>query len=82
MKTDKHFIIGESSKKFLMALEAFQDFKNLFMDALEYQQGEEQANQFFMEHLPKFEDVERIIMDYLRINFTSETADENETITI
>lgn len=82
MKTNSKYIIGESSEHYLNALEAFQVFQDRFIQALEFSYGDEQANEYFMEHNPKFEEIERIIMDYLRINFILEMNGKNKTITL
>lgn len=81
-KQNKQYEIGDDSRQFLNALDAFQMFENVFMDALQNLYGEEQGEQLYLSHVPQFEDVERTVMDYLRILFTQQmgTADERVTI--
>ena len=82
MNKEKNYIIGEESKKLLNALEILQEFKCSFLDALTLMYSEEQGNELFNEHNPKIEDVERIVMDYLRINFVTEMGEGKDEITL
>lgn len=68
----KNYVIGETSKRFLIALEKFQDFETSLLDALEGMYGEEEGTRYFMELSPKLEEIQRsAIMEYLRINFAN-----------
>ena len=82
MKKEKNYIVGEESKKLLNALEKLQEFETSFLDALTLMYGEEDGNKQFNEHTPKLDDVGRIVMDYLRINFVSEMGVGKEVITL
>ena len=81
MKT-KQYTVGENSRQFLNALDTFQQFENDFLDALQYQYGEEKGEQLYLSHLQQFEDVERIVMDYLRIQFTVLMGTDAEQVTL
>ena len=82
MEKKKEFIIGDVSYCYLQALEKYQIFKDQLLEALIMQYGEEAGNERFCEHRPKLEDVERIIMEYLRIEFTSEMTGKNDIVNI
>lgn len=81
MKT-KQYTVGENSRQFLNALDTFQQFENDFLDALIFQYGEEQGDKMYNSHLQQLEDVERIVMDYLRIQFTIQMGTDAEQVTI
>lgn len=81
MKT-KQYTVGENSRQFLNALDTFQQFENDLLDALQNQYGEEQGEQLYLSHLQQFEDVERIVMDYLRIQFTVLMGTDAEQVTL
>ena len=81
MKT-KQYTIGEQSQKFLNALDTFQRFENDFLNALQFQYGEEQGEQYYLQHVQQFEDVERTVMDYLRIQFTIQMGTDAETVAL
>ena len=81
MKTKK-YTIGEESRQFLNALDTFQEFENDFLDALKHQYGEEQGDKLYNSHLELFEDVERVVMDYLRIQFTMLMGTDAEQVTL
>lgn len=81
MKT-KQYTVGENSRQFLNALDTFQQFENDLLDALQNQYGEEQGEQLYLSHLQQFEDVERIVMDYLRIQFTLLMGTDAEQVTL
>lgn len=66
----KTYKIGEYSRRFLDALDAFQVFKNSYLDALTSLYDEEQGARLFADDADKLDDVERAVMDYLRICFT------------
>ena len=79
---NKQYTVGEESRKFLNALDTFARFENDFMDALQNQYGEEQGEKIYLQHLPQFEDVERTVMDYLRIQFTQGMGGDAATVEI
>jgi len=79
---EKQYTIGEQSRKFLNALDTFQRFENDFLDALQAQYGEEQGEQFYLKHVEQFEDVERTVMEYLRIQFTILMGTDAETVAL
>ena len=81
MKT-KQYTVGEESRQFLNALDTFQEFENDFLDALKHQYGEEQGEKLYLQHLPQFEDVERTVMDYIRIQFTQGMGGDAATVEI
>lgn len=81
MKT-KQYTVGEISRQFLNALDTFQQFENDFLDALQTQYGDEQGEKLYLSHLQQFEDVERTVMDYLRIQFTVLMGTDAEQVTI
>ena len=54
----KQYTIGDNTRRFLDALDTFQEFKNDLLDALTATYGEERGEQL--------EQVDRIVMDYLR----------------
>lgn len=81
MKT-KQYIIGEYSRRFLSALDKFQEFKEEFFEALQHQYGEEPGERLFQEHVDKYDALERVLMDYFRYNLTMEMGTDKETITI
>ena len=78
----KQYTISEESKGFLNALNTFQLFKDELLAALQLQYGEAQGEQFFLSHSAQFEDVERAVMDYLRIQFIQQMGTTAERITI
>ena len=80
MEKEKKYIIGEESKRLLNALEKFQEFQNTLTDALISMYGEDGGAQFFNEHKKDLDNVERIVMEYLRINFTTNMGFGNDTI--
>lgn len=82
MATTKTYTVGEYSRRFLDALDAFEEFRNHFLDALTYAYGEEQGEKFALSHNEQFEDVQRTVMDYLRVQFTMEMATGNPNVTI
>lgn len=82
MEQKRKYIIGEESALLLKALEKCEEFQSSFIDALILMYGDEDGNKRFNEHHHQFEEVERTIMEYLRINFISEMTGKNETITL
>lgn len=79
---NKQYTVGEQSRQFLNALDTFQKFENDFLDALQAQYGEEQGEKLYLGHLQQFEDVERVVMDYLRIQFTQGMGGDASTVEI
>ena len=82
MEKEKNYIIGEESKSLLIALDKLVAFENSFCNALTQMYGEEQGTDFFIKHAPKIEDIARIIMDYLRVNFVVEMGRDNKVINL
>ena len=66
----KQYTISDESRLFLNALDTFQRFENDLLTALQNLYGEEQGEKFYFSHVEQFEGVERIVMDYLRVQFT------------
>ena len=82
METRKQYVIGESSERLLNALEVFSLFQVRLLEALEFMYGELKGGELFAESTPKLEDIERIVMEYLRVNFTSEMGTEKDIVTL
>ena len=82
MKTSKKYVIGESSERLLKALDVFGLFQTELLEALEFMYGELKGGELFAENTQKLEEVERIVMEYLRINFTSEMGTGKEIVTL
>jgi len=78
----KQYKVGENSRKFLDALDVFAQFRNAFITALTETYGDDMADNFYSEYAEKLDDVERIIMDYLRVLFLEEMGTGKEIITI
>lgn len=78
----KQYTIGEDSRQFLDALDAFAAFQCRFLNALTHAYGDKQGNDMFQEHREMFDGVERAVMDYLRIQFTQCMGIEAEAVTI
>lgn len=70
MKTNPVYIVGEDSRRYLDALNVFQEFKNAFMYALTEMYGEEQGEQMYLSHNEQYEAIENTIWDYMRVPFT------------
>lgn len=81
MKT-KQYTVGDQSRQFLNALDTFQQFENDFLDALKFQYGEEQGEKLYLSHVAQFDDVERTVMDYLRIQFTIQMGTDADKVTL
>lgn len=82
METKKNYTVGEDSRRFLDALNAFQVFKCAFLDALVNVYGEQQGDEMYQSHNELLENVEREIMDYLRVLFTQSMVGDAVEITI
>ena len=82
METRKQYVIGESSERLLKALDVFNLFQAELLEALEFMYGELKGGELFAESTPKLEDIERIVMEYLRVNFTSELGTGKEIVTL
>lgn len=78
----KRYNVGEESRRFLYALDTFERFESVFFDALCKQYGEEAGERFYHEHDEQLEAVERIIMEYLRIQFTQGMGTDAVEVTI
>ena len=68
----KQYTVGEESRLFLDALDAFAVFENKLIEAWTAAYDEDTAARFYNEHAEQFDNVERVVMDYLRVLFTSE----------
>ncbi len=78
----KQYTVGSESQCFLDALNTFQLFKNELLAALQRQYGDAQGEQFFLSHTAQFEDIERAVMDYLRIQFTLQMGTSANNVTL
>lgn len=78
------YTIGDESRPFLDALFAFQAFKDTFFNALQHQYGEDDGADIFHRHNDLLTDVERAVMDYLRIQFSMQMGvrDKNGVVHI
>lgn len=81
-KERREYVISEESRQLLSALDKLIEFKEGLLDALTAIYGDKEGEEFFLEHTEKFEDMERIVMDYLRIRFTSERRVNGEAVII
>lgn len=66
-----NYTISEETRRFLDALNAFQEFKDNFLNALEHQYGEEQGKQFYDAETERYDKIEHTIWEYMRANVTS-----------
>ena len=82
METKKTYVIGESSERLLKVLDLYKLFQDKLLEALELMYGEKQGSELYMEHDKELEDIERIVMEYLRINFTQEMGTGKEVVII
>lgn len=82
MKTTKTYEIGDDSRLFLKALDTFQQFKDDFLAALTNQYGEEQGTKMFLSHSEQHDDVERGVMDYLRVQFSMQMGTDAERVVL
>lgn len=80
----KNYTIGEESRRFLDAFGSFQDFRNLYFDALCYLYGDDHGAFLYNEDGDKLDAVERSIMDYIRVCFAENMASnqDRQTVTI
>lgn len=78
----QQYTIGENTRHYLDALNAFAKFTTAFSDALTAVYGEEQGNKFLLSHTEQFEEMERTVLDYMRIGLTSEMGTGKKVITI
>ena len=80
---NKTYTIGTATRRYLDALDAFEQFKNVFYNSLTEEYGEQSGDEMFQSHAELFEDVERAVMEYMRIQFITEMgtpADKEITI--
>lgn len=75
----KTYTIGEDSRRLLDTLDTYQAFCSELLDTLVQIYGEEHAHELYQEHTKDLEAVERIIMDYLRIQFTTQGMGTGKT---
>ena len=81
--TKKNYVIGESSQRFLIALEKYHEFQDSLIDAYNFMYGEEWGNEYFSRVSDKLDEIERTaIMEYLRINFVTEMGLGKDTINL
>lgn len=78
----KRYTVGEESRRFLNALDTLQRFESDFFDALCKQYGDEAGERFYHTHDEQLEAVERIVMEYLRIQFTQGMGTDTVEVTI
>ena len=53
MKTNPTYYVGEESRRYLDALNVFQELKNALLYALTEMYGEEQGTEFYLSHSEK-----------------------------
>lgn len=82
METTKTYTVGEYSRRYLDALDAFAVFKDKLFTALTVNYGEKQGEEFAQSHTELFDTVERTVLDYLRYNFTLEMGTGKAEITL
>lgn len=82
MKTNPTYYVGEESRRYLDALNVFQEFKNAFLYALTENYGEEQGAEMYHTHTEQYEQIENIIWDYMRVPFTMQMGLETEQVEI
>lgn len=79
MKTNPAYFVSDDTRRYLDALNVFTEFTNALSYALTETYGEEQGEQFLLSHTEKFEEIERIVWDYMKIGITKQMgADLNE----
>ena len=78
----QQYTIGADTRHYLDALNAFAQFKTVFSDALTAVYGEEQGEKFLLSHTEQFDEMERMILDYMRVGLTSEMGTGKKVITI
>lgn len=77
----KKYVIGETSQRFLNAMDKYYEFQNCLLDALKGMYGEEDGEKCYLELTDKLDDIERSgIMEYLRISFGEEMGINKQTI--
>ena len=79
---NKTYTIGDATRRYLDALDAFAKFTNTFYDALTDEYGEKAGDEMYQTHVAQFEDVERTVMDYMRVQLTQEMGGDRTEITI
>ena len=82
MKTNPTYVIGEDSRRYLDALNVFQEFKNAFFYALTEMYGEEQGAKMYHSHTEQYEAIENTIWDYMRVPFTMKMGADLEQVEI
>lgn len=76
----KQYTIGEQSRRFLDALDVFQRFENVLLDALTATYGEDRGTEFFDESHEQRVAVEQVVMDYLRVSFSMQMGTDAERV--
>ena len=82
METKTNYTVGEYSRRYLDALNSFQGFKSTFYDALVAAYGEKTGDEMYHEHDTVLDAVERVVLDYMRYQFTLEMGTGKTEITI
>ena len=82
MNTKVTYNVGAKSRRYLDALNVFQEFKNTFLCALTENYGEEQGAEMYHTHTEQYEQIENIIWDYMRVSFTMEMGLQKEQVEI
>lgn len=67
---ERNFTVGEISARFLNALSDFQEVKDELLFALCAMYGDDDGEKFYNSHAETLDAVERIIMEYLRVQFS------------
>lgn len=78
----KQFSIGDTSRRFLAALDAFQAFKNQLFTAVAEEYGEDEAEQLHGKNRQFYDGIETSIMELLRVQFTERMGTGDDSITI
>lgn len=79
MKTNPTYFVSDETRRFLDALNVFQEFENAFLYALTEVYGEQQGEQMYLAHVEQYEAMEDTVWDYMRATITQQMgADKNE----
>ena len=82
MKTNPTYFVGEESRRYLDALNVFQEFKNALLYALTENYGEQSGTDMYLSHNKEYEGIENIIWDYMRVPFTMKMGADLEQVEI
>ena len=79
---EKQFVIGDLCRGYLNALDLFQQFENTLLRTLIDEYGEDNGSEQYNNHVPLFDDVERVVMECLRYTITLEMGTDREIVTL